>query len=170
MKRLVAFFIVATVLFTAACSESTSRRKQISMPLSFTANLKGVDSKFKVTLDEDECVISFDENHPLYGTELSFDQSGGKATIGNFSRSVDLDLFPAQKALITAFRGFFDTEISKTESEGQTRFTIDKSSIIVYYDEDKETITGVETEEGGRRFQFDIAIAETHEIQSDGAG
>lgn len=170
MKRLVAFLLIATVLFTAGCARSAKTRSTISMPISFTANLKGVDSKFKVILDEDKCIIGFDENHPLYGTELTFDKNGGKATVGDFSREVDPDLFPAQKALMTAFHGFFDSEISKTEGENQTRFTIDKISIIVYYDEDGETIIGMETEEGGRRFQFDIAIAEGHEIQSDGAG
>ena len=158
MKRLFVFFISLTVLFATACAIQESRQKNFTLPLNFTANIKGSDSKFNIYLTETECVISFDEKHPLHGTELVFDSNGGTATIGEYSRSVDLDLFPAQKALINAIRLICQKDITGTEGECQTRYTIDKTSIIVYYDEDNKTPIGIETEEGGRRFQFDIAM------------
>ena len=170
MKKLVAVLITASLLLAAACASSTPHRKSISLPLSFTANLKGTNSKFNVIITEDECIIGFDEDHPLYGTELRFDSSGGRATVGDFSREVDLDIFPAQKALIEAFQGISAGDITKTEDGNQTRYTIDKMTIIVYYDEDNKNIIGIETEESGRRFAFDIAKLEAYEIQSDSAG
>ena len=158
MKRLFVLLLSLTFLFVAACGIQESRRKSLTLPLNFTANIKGSDSKFNVYLTETECVISFDEKHPLYGTELVFNSEGGTATIGEYSRNVDLDIFPAQKALINAIQLICQEDISGTEGERQTRYTIDKTLIIVYYDEDNKTPIGIETEEGGRRFQFDIAM------------
>ncbi len=170
MKKSVAVLIAVILLFAVACASTAPHRKNIALPLSFTANLKGTASKFNVIITENECIIGFDENHPLYGTELKFDSSGGMATVGDFSREVDLDIFPAQKALIEAFQGISQGDISKTEEGNQTRYTIDKMTIIVYYDEDNKTIIGIETEENGRRFAFDIANPKPYEIQSDSAG
>ncbi len=170
MKKTVGLLVVVILLFAVACNGNTVHRKDISLPLSFTANLKGTKAEFKVIITEDECIIGFDEDHPLYGTELRFDSSGGRATVGDFSREVDLDIFPAQKAIITAIKRIAQEDVAKVETQNQTRYTIDKTSIIVYYDEDNKTIIGIETEEDGRRFEFDIAKLEAYEIQSDGTG
>ncbi|MBE6692321.1 MAG: hypothetical protein E7586_03180 [Ruminococcaceae bacterium] len=170
MKKSLALLMVLILLFAVACASTAPHRKSISLPLRFTANLKGTSSEFNVIITEDECIIGFDENHPLYGTELRFDSSGGRATVGDFSREVDLDIFPAQKALLEAFRGISSGNVTKTEEGNQTRYTIDKMTIMVYYDEDNKNIIGIETEENGRRFAFDIAKLEAYEIQSDSAG
>lgn len=170
MKKALIALLIFALLLAVACAGRGAPQKSLTLPLSFTANLAGTNSKFKVIITQEECIIGFDENHPLHGTELRFDASGGKAIVGDFCREVDLDIFPAQKALIDAIKSICSDDISKAEGENQTRYTIDKTTIIVYYNEDNKTIIGIETEESGRRFKFDIAQLESYEIQSNSAG
>lgn len=169
MKRLFFILTVSAIILTS-CLRGQSPTTNLSLPLSFVANLKGSDGKFQVIVTENECNIDFLENHSLKDTRLHFNSDKGSATVGDFTREVDFAFFPAQKALITAIRGLCDQTVNKTERDSQVLYTIDKMAIIVYYDEDKTTIIGIETEEGKRRFEFDIAQLQAYEIQSDSAG
>lgn len=169
MKPL-AVILLASILMLFACGTAPQSATDFSLPLSLTAKLKGSDAEFDLIIAENECAIDFSSNHPLNGVKLRFNSTGGQATVGGFTREVDLSVFPPQKALITAIRGLCNKDIPKAKSENQISYAIDKMSIIVYYDEDKRTVIGIETEESGRRFEFDVAQLEAYEIQSDSAG
>lgn len=170
MKKIVIIVVSLFIILLGACAEGVITKEKIELPISVTAKLKGSDAPFRADITEDECIVTFGENHSLSGTELRFYSSGGRATIGDFTRDIDINIFPAQKALITAVRTICSDDISGTKTEYGMKYTIDEMLIMVYYDKDNEKIIAIGTEESGRRFEFDIAALEPYEIQSNSNG
>lgn len=160
-KLIISVLILALLLFS--CNSFQERREQITLPIKITAKLKGGEGYFIADITESKCEISFEEGHALYGTVLYFDQDEGEAIIGEYKRKVDINIFPAQAALIKALRALGTGNISGVETEDGVKYTIDEMTIMVYYDEDGEEIIGIGTEEDGRQFNFVIADAEPYE-------
>ena len=170
MKRRTIILILTAIFILAACTSLPDSKTVFSLPVKITANLKGSDACFTAEITEEHCIIRFDENHALAGTELQFGTESGSATVGGYTREVSIDLFPAQKAFIKALRFLNGKDISGAKAEDGVKYTIDEMTIMVYYDKDTERISGIGTEENGRRFDFSIASLEPYEIQSNGAG
>ena len=135
------------------------------------ASLKDSDSQFTADIFENGCDITFDESHPLSGTVLRFREDGNTASVGDiFTREIKNGTFPAQEALYKAVKLLSETDLSYLPAENGFKQTIDEMTIMVYYNEDTETVSGIETEENGRRFTFVFASIELYEAQSNSTG
>lgn len=168
MKKIFVF-ISAFILILTACGESYGTGNY-ELPIFTRAKLKGSDFAFNAKISEADFLISFDEGHALYGTELYFSEKGGVAKIGEYTREVRLDAFPAQKAFIKAVRAVCNQDARYLKTEYGRKYTIDETVIMVYYGTDRKTITDIETEEHGRRFYFAVEVIEPYEVQSGSAG
>ncbi|MBR5859672.1 MAG: hypothetical protein IKZ05_07080, partial [Clostridia bacterium] len=62
------------------------------------------------------------------------------------------------------------SEVNGEKSGNAVKYTIDETIIMVYYNEDTKEVTHIETEEKGRRFLFTVALLDSNEAQSNGAG
>lgn len=157
MKKFLLVFAIISIFIFSGCSENIQEKPKINLPISLTVKLSQTDIQFQAQITETEYIITFDENHPLFGTELRFNQDGkGKATIGDFSREIELYVFPAQKALLKAIKHIYQNPDSGTKTEKGYMYTIDEMTIMVYYDKDFDAIIGIGTEENGRTFDFEI--------------
>ena len=170
MKRFLVVLLILLTLPLYACSTPVEPKDTLRLPLKITAKLNGSDAVFTADIFENGCDITFDSNHPLAGTELKLREEGNTATHGDFKRSVDNGIFPAQETLVKAVRMLESTEISGTETENGTKYTIDEMTIMVYYDKSAKLITGIETEKDGRRFDFTVVGLEPYEGQSSSEG
>lgn len=171
MKKFLFTLITFILLFTSGCTSSFEVKEYFSLPLQIKASLKDSDSQFTATIVENGCDITFDEGHPLYGTVLRFRDDGNTASVGDiFSREIKNGTFPAQEALYKAIKLLSETELTFSPTENGFKQTIDEMTIMVYYNKDTETVSGIETEESGRRFTFVFASLEPYEAQSNGAG
>ncbi len=170
MKKILAVSLIFIIICLYSCTAPAEPKDTISIPLKVTAKLNSSDAVFTADIFENGCDISFDPKHPLAGTELRLREEGNTATIGDFSRSVEEGIFPAQEALVKAFRALEKTDISGIDTENGIKYTIDEMTIMVYYDKSAELITGIETEEGGRRFNFTVVGLELYEGQSSSEG
>ncbi len=166
MKKLSAFLLILLAFLLCACSTPAEPKDTVRLPIRVTAKLNGSDAVFTADIFENGCDITFDSNHPLAGTELKLREDGNTATHGDFNRSVANGIFPAQEALVKAIRALDGTDISGTETENGIKYTIDEMTIMVYYDKSAKLITGIETEEDGRRFGFTVVGLELYEGQS----
>ncbi len=166
MKKILAFLLITLTFFLYACSTPVEPKDTVRLPVRVTAKLNGSDAVFTADIFENGCDITFDSNHPLAGTELKLRDDGNTATHGDFKRSVANGIFPAQEALVKAIRALDGTEITGTETENGIKYTIDEMTIMVYYDKSAKLITGIETEEDGRRFGFTVVGLELYEGQS----
>ena len=170
MKKIIAFLFVCTILFFVSCDSYTDPKDTIVFPLKVTAKLNGSDDIFTADIFEGGCDVTFDSSHPFSSIELKLRDDGNTATSGDFNRTVANGTFPVQEALVKAFRSLEKTEILGTETENGIKYTIDEMNIMVYYDKSAKLITGIETEEGGRRFDFTVIGLELYEGQSSSEG
>ncbi len=136
----------------------------------FTARTKGSQADFSVDISGESCSITFCEGHILYGTRLYFGKEKSTASVGEFTREIKKGTFPATEALIKAVSLLSANEAKGINEENGTKYTIDEMTIMVYYDKDTDTVTGIGTEENGRRFEFTVTDLEPYEAQSNGAG
>ena len=168
MKRLVFFVIVLSVCLTS-CAKKPSIAEDFALPLTITVSTNG-KSEFTAFIFEDHSEIRFESEHIFEGTVLRFSDEGNTARVGNnFSRSIKNGCFPAQEALCKAVRGLTQSKDMQI-SQNQIKYTIDEMTVIVYYDKNTEAVIGIETEEGGRRFVFDVISLEPYEAQSKSVG
>lgn len=171
LKKLLFVFITFTLLLTSGCSSTFIAKEHFSLPLQIKATLKGSDSQFTANIFENGCDITFDEGHPLCGTVLRFRDDGNTASVGDiFTREIKNGTFPAQEALYKAVKLISETDLTFSPAENGFKQTIDEMTIMVYYNEDTETVSGIETEESGRRFTFVFAALEPYEAQSNSTG
>lgn len=171
MKK--SIFVFAAVLFAViliSCSESYSPKDRLALPLKITAKTAGSDSAFTAEMTVSECRITFSGSEALSKTELLISPDGNTATDGGFTRSVPEGIFPPQEMLFRALKLLDSSETGGIESENGIKYTIDETEIMVYYDKTTGVLTGIETEESGRRFKFSILSLEPYETQSNGAG
>ena len=73
------------------------------------------------------------------------------------------------KTLFDTVRLLSSSDAIGIEQENGVKYTIDETVVLVYYDKDTETVTGLRTEELGRVFEFNLFGLE-YEAQSNGAG
>lgn len=168
MKK--SIFVFAAVLLSVilvSCSESYSPKAKLALPLKITAKTAGSDSAFTAEITEAECRITFSGSEALSKTELLITPEGNKATDGGFTRSVPNGIFPPQETLIRALKLLNSSEANGVESENGIKYTIDETEIMVYYDKTTGVLTGIETEENGRRFKFTVLSLEPYETQSN---
>ncbi len=170
MKKAVFLIVTAISLVLSACAQETEPKDMLKLPMRITARLEGSDAVFTADIFEDGCDITFDSSHSLAGTELHFRPDGSTATCGGFTRAIKNGTFPAQEALIKALRALNSTEFSGAPTENGTKYTIDEMTIMVYYNKDTELLTGIRTEESGRRFDFTVVGLELYEGQGKSAG
>ena len=160
MKKFI-IIIFSVFLIFAACAENSVSVPKLSIPLKVTAKLSGSEACFTAIIREAQCEITFEHKHSLTGTILNFDENGGKATVGDFTREIEFSSFPAQNALVKALRGIYQSPHSGVKTDNATKYTIDEMTIMVYYNEDTDEIIGITTEEGGRRFEFTVVALES---------
>ncbi len=169
MKKLIIASLILFATIFCGCLTQSEPKDLLTIPISITATLDGNNAKFTVDIFENGSDIIFGEEHALSGTEIHFRTDGNTATVGDiFTRDIKNGTFPAQEALIKAVRLLSSTDITGIEEESRTRYTIDEMTILVYYDKKTDSITRIETEEGGRRFEFSIVSLEPHDTQSNG--
>lgn len=168
-KALIALFLIVLLTLTA-CGDSFNPQRELALPLRITAHLEGSDALFTASVYEDGCDVVFDESHSLAGTELHFRNTGNTAHAGDFTRDVKNGTFPAQESLFKALTLLNRDELLGQPIENGTKYTIDEMTIMVYYNKDTKQLTGIGTEENGRRFDFVIVGRDRNEIQSNGAG
>ncbi len=159
-----------SAIFWVGCESAYSPEADLRLPISITAGLDGGNGLFTAEISQDGCKISFDESSSLYGTALEFSEGSGTAVIGDFSREAELDMFPAQSALIRAIRGINDPNNQPVETDRGFKYAIDEMTIMVYYDKNAEKIIGIGTEEEGRHFKFNVADLMPYEEPSNGEG
>lgn len=168
MKRILILILTLLSLFLISCSAEQNSPK-FSLPLKISAKLSGTDIVFTADISEKSCDIIFEAPDELKNVVLQFREDGNTARIGDFSREIKKNTFPAQESLIEAIRKIASgTEF--TASEGGMKYTIDETVIMVYYDKDNGAIKRIETEDSGRGFCFDIVGLEFYETQSESAG
>ncbi len=168
-KAVFSSFLIIVILLTA-CSQRFEPKEELAMPLRLTARLEGSDALFTADIYEGGCDIIFNESHVLAGTELHLRETGNTAKAGNFTRDVKKGTFPAQEALCKAINALDKNDVSGTPIENGMKYAIDEMTIIVYYNDDTKQLTGIGTEENGRRFDFIIVGREPYEVQGNGAG
>ena len=162
MKRLVCF-IIALSLCLCSCGERLDLSEKFALPLTITVSTNGL-ADFTAYIFEDHSEIRFNSEHIFEGTTLYFSESGNQASVGDsFTRSVKKGCFPAQEALCHAISGISYAKEMQI-SQNEVKYTIDEMTVIVYYDIDTETVIAIETEEGGRRFCFDVISLEPYEV------
>ena len=167
MKKVALLMTIFGLFALFSCNQSSEPKRMISLPMRITAKLDGSDALFTADIFENGCDITFDERHTLAGTELHFREEENTATCGGFTRTVKSGIFPAQEAFIKALRAIDSAEDSGTFTENGIKYTIDEMTIIVYYDKDSEILTGIRTEESGRRYDFTVVGFELYEGQSN---
>lgn len=161
---------MALSFIITACSADSSPEQQLQLPLRISAKLSGSDALFTAEIYENGCDIYFDTSHSLALTELHFSDQGNTAASGDFVREVKAGTFPAQEALVKAVRLISRNQESGVKTENGIKYAIDEMTIMVYYDKDTGILSGIGTEEGGRKFEFSIVTLEPYEIQSNGEG
>ncbi len=165
MKKLI---ILILMLFSlCSCQRNQSPEGNITLPLTMTVNLSGSDSKFTAELTEAQSKITFDQGHPLYGTEILFGETENTVSAGDFKRTVKKGIFPAQEAFVKAVKTISSQEALGIKTENGVKYTIDEMTIMVYYDKDTKQIIGIGTEENGKRFEFNITAVDPYEAQSN---
>lgn len=166
-KLLIPLLIVLSIIFIG-CSVQNEPADRFTLPLRITASLDGSEARFTADIFEGGCDIVFEEGHALSGTVLHLRPDGSTASVGKtLTRDIKNGTFPAQESLITAILFLSATEEKGVINENTARYTIDEMTIMVYYDTNTDSITRIETEEGGRRFGFNIASLEPYEAQSN---
>ena len=172
MKKKLLFVLLAlTAIISAACARQIEPRELFSLPMTINASLLPNGSEFKAEIYNDSCDISFEASHALSGTRLHLSENKNTAAIeGYFEREVKKGTFPAQEAFFKAVRLLASSDQIGEKQENRTKYSIDEMIIIVYYDNDTETVTHIETEENGRRFLFAVTSLAENEAQSNGAG
>jgi len=167
MKKVVLLIALFGMLSLFSCGHEKEPKDIISLPLQITAKLEGSDALFTANVFETGCDITFSEGHSLAGTELHFREEENTATCGGYTRTVKSGIFPAQETLVKALRAIDGAEAG-TFTENGIKYTIDEMTIMVYYDKDTEILTGIRTEESGRRYDFTVVGFELYEGQSNG--
>ena len=170
MKKVLFGFLIVFIFIFSGCADEFDAKTQFSYPLRIKTRLQGSDSYFTADFSKNGCDITFEDEHPLNGTILCLREDKNTASIGEFfNREVKKGCFPAQEALYKAVKYLNSTDIVAIPNENGLKYTIDEMTIMVYYNKDTESIIGLETEEGGRRFSFSFASFEHYETQSNGA-
>jgi hypothetical protein len=165
MKKLFAFIIVFSLVFLPSCSAKTEK-SVLRLPLKIKAHLLESEAIFTADITENGCNVTFEKPDSLKSVKLEFRKDGCNATVGDFSREVKPNLFPAQKSFIDAIVRIALSPESRILTDQGEKYTIDETVIMVYYNEDKSVIERIETEESGRRFSFDVVGLELYEAQS----
>lgn len=168
MKRILISILVLLSLLLISCTAKQSSPK-FSLPLKISAKLSGTDIVFTADITEKSCDLVFTAPDELKNVTLRFREDGNTAHIGDFSREIKKNTFPAQESLINAIRKIASSS-EFTDSEGVMKYTIDETVIMVYYDRDNGAVNRIETEESGRGFSFDVVGLEFYETQSESAG
>ena len=169
MKKAFLLITIFGIIALCSCVESKEPIK-ITLPIRITARLDGSDALFTADISETHCDITFDERHALSGTELHFSNEGNTATCGGFTKNVKAGIFPAQESFVKALRIIGNSENQGIYTEDGIKYTIDEMTIMVYYDKDTELLTGIRTEENGRRYDFTVVGFELYEGQSNSQG
>lgn len=171
MKKFILFLLIILTLILSCCATQHEPADFFALPMTVSASLDGNGGQFLLDISEEECTVTFGDTHALSGTTIHFGSDGNTASVGDvFTRKIKNGTFPAQETLIKAIRLLASTETGGINEGDKTRYTIDEMKILVYYDENTDSITRIETEEGGRRFAFVIASLESHDTQSKSAG
>ncbi len=139
------------------------------LPMRFSASTAGSDSRYFVNITSSYCDVEFADTSILGGATLHFEDGNSYTSVGEFKFPVDENKFPAMKALMKAIRLIVNSEIEGAENENGVKYTIDETSILVYYDKDTNKVIGIRTEELGRVFEFALSDLEPYEAQSNGA-
>ncbi len=168
MKRILIFILTLSLILLISCSKEQNN-PNFSIPLKISAKLSGTDVVFTANISEKSCDIVFEEPDELKNVILQFQEDVNIAKVGDFSREIKKNTFPAQESLINALRKIASCA-EFTAWEGGIKYTIDETDIMVYYDRDNGAINRIETEESGRRFCFDVIELEFYETQSESAG
>lgn len=168
MKKYLFALVFVFCLLISSCSKEFDPKSELTLPLKITAKLEGSEVLFTAEISESASSVTFDESHSLSGTELYFSENINTARSGDFEKNVKSGTFPAQEAFIKAIRGLSDSDTKGTAIENGKKYTIDEMTVMVYYDRDTKLLTGIGTEENGRRFDFIIVGREPYEIQSNG--
>lgn len=170
-KKLLLIIFAIAVTLTCACTHEPEPKELFALPLTLNASLLPNGSEFKAVIYPDKCDVSFEGSHSLSGTLLHLTDEKNTAEIeGYFEREVKKGTFPAQEALFKAVRLLANCNQNGEKSENRTKYSIDEMTIMVYYDNDTEKVTHIETEENGRRFLFAVSSLTVNEAQSIGAG
>ena len=168
MKKLIIAFLIIVAAFFCSCLTENEPKNLFSVPISITATLEGNDAGFTAEILEKDSEIIFSDGHALSGTKIYFSEEGNTASVGDFfTRDIKNGTFPAQEALIKAVRLLSSADVKGVPNGERTRYAIDEMTIMVYYDENTDSITRIETEENGRRFDFSIVSLEPHDTQSN---
>ena len=166
MKRFAVLIFLFAVLFSG-CDVKVDVKDVFKLPIKITATLEGNEGVFISEILSEQSIVTFEESHVLSGTTLVFTEDGNTATVSDvFTRSIKDGTFPVQETFIKAIRLLSSTESDVIYENGRIRYTIDEMTILVYYDENNDSVTRIETEEGTRRFVFIIASIESYDTQS----
>ncbi len=171
MKKTFFILILTVFILLTACNRPIEPRELFTLPLTLKASLSPNGEEFTAIIKSDGCDIFFEGSHALAGTHLHLGADKNTAEIeGYFEREVKKGTFPAQEALYRAVTLLASSDKIGEKYENGAKYTIDETTIIVYYDKDTERVTHIETEENGRRFLFAVTSLEANEAQSNGAG
>lgn len=170
MKKILIYLLVFAFLLLASCTSSREPRELFSESMTITARLNGSTATFCAYFSAEGCDIVFDKDHILFGTSLHFGKDKSTATVYDFTREIKKGCFPAHEMLIKAVKLLASTEENGVWCENGVKYTIDEMTIMVYYEKDAGAVTGIETEENGRRFGFTVVSLEPYEAQSNGQG
>ena len=169
MKRLLTVLFLLLPIVCCSCKSTFDVKERFALPLSFTASTKGSDTQYSVSITNEYCDIGFNAPSLLEGATLHFEDEKSFLSVGEFSFAIDENCFPAMKTLFDTVRLLSSSDAIGIEQENGVKYTIDETVVLVYYDKDTETVTGLRTEELGRVFEFNLFGLE-YEAQSNGAG
>lgn len=168
MKKLTVLLLL--LLFLTSCAPEADIKERLSLPLEMGLSLLPNGSEFTASIDENGCLVLF-KAECLQGLSLYFSESGARAEVeGYFEREVERESFPAISMLYKSLVLLDSYEGEGEKIENRIKYTIDETTIMVYYDKATERITHIETEEKGRRFLFTVTSLWRDEAQSNGAG
>ncbi len=170
MKKTALLLILLLSLLAASCSGRADPKQSLEFPLKLTARTEGSEAYFIADMTEERCEITFQGSAALEDTRLVLEDGGNSATVNSFTRRTKEGTFPPQEMLYKSLKLLQGGDQMGVETQNGVKYTIDETVILVYYDKSTGVLTGIETEESGRRFKFTLLSLESHEAQSNGAG
>lgn len=168
MKRTLLIVFLLFAILLSSCGDKADIREQFSLPMHFFATTVGGGSQYHVDITDKYCDIEFCDSSILNGAVIRLEDGKSNISVGEFKFAVDENNFPAMQALTKAIRLLATADAVGIEEEMGVKYTIDETSVLVYYDKDTNKIIGIRTEELGRAFEFTLSDLEPYEAQSDG--
>lgn len=170
MKRIALLTVMMFITLLCACGNEAAIRGRLSLPLRITLCEKESGAVFNAEIGAEQSSFDFLSPERVKDLSLSVSGSGVTAVCGESTRTLKSGAFPAQELLARAVNAVSGANGASGSGEGFYKYSIDETEILVYYDTENGSITGLTAKERGVRYDFTVVTAADNEEQSYGNG